>query len=101
MKGRIAVLKAADPDNQRPIPGDLVMASGSGLDPHISPAGADYQVERIARARRVEVERVAALVARNTEARQFGLFGEPRVNVLALNLALDAEGLSAPQGGVE
>ncbi len=101
VKERIAVLKAADPDNQRPIPVDLVMASGSGLDPHISPAAAAYQVGRVARARRMEVERVAILVARNTEGRQFGLFGEPRVNVLALNLALDAEGLSLRQGGAE
>ena len=101
VKERIAVLKAADPDNQRPIPGDLVLASGSGLDPHISPAAAAYQVGRVARARRMEVERVAILVARNTEGRQFGLFGEPRVNVLALNLALDAEGLSLRQGGAE
>ncbi len=101
VKERIAVLKAADPDNQRPIPGDLVTASGSGLDPHISPAAAAYQVGRVARARQMEVERVAILVARNTEGRQFGFLGEPMVNVLALNLALDAEGLSLRQGGAE
>ncbi|AFL72168.1 potassium-transporting ATPase subunit KdpC [Thiocystis violascens] len=101
VKERIAALQAADPDNQRPIPGDLVTASGSGLDPHISPAAAAYQVGRVARARRMEVERVAILVARNTEGRQFGFLGEPRVNVFALNLALDTEGLSLRQGGAE
>ena len=88
---RIAALKAADPDNRRPIPGDLVQASGSGLDPHISPAAAAYQVERVARARGIPVEQVAHLVARHTQGRQFGLFGEPRVDVLGLNLALDGE----------
>lgn len=101
VKERIAALQAADPDNQRPIPDDLVTASGSGLDPHISPAAAAYQVGRVARARQMEVERVAILVARNTEGRQFGFLGEPRVNVLALNLALDADGLSPRQGGAE
>jgi len=90
VKGRIDALKAADPDNQLPIPADLAMASGSGLDPHISPAAAAYQLERAARARQLKAETVAALVARNTEGRQLGLFGEPQVNVLKLNLALDA-----------
>lgn len=90
VKGRIDALKAADPDNQLPIPADLAMASGSGLDPHISPAAAAYQLERVARARQLKAETVAALVARNTEGRQLGLFGEPQVNVLKLNLALDA-----------
>jgi len=89
-KGRIEALKAADPDNKLPIPADLVTASASGLDPHISPAAAAYQVGRIARARKLTVETVAALVARNTEDRQLGLFGAARVNVLKLNLALDA-----------
>ncbi|MCX7175101.1 MAG: potassium-transporting ATPase subunit KdpC [Proteobacteria bacterium] len=93
VKGRIDALKAADPDNKLPIPADLVTASGSGLDPHISPAAAANQVERVARVRQLKAETVAALVARSTEGRQLGLFGEPRVNVLKLNLALDAQGL--------
>jgi K+-transporting ATPase ATPase C chain len=92
VKGRVDALKAADPDNRKPVPADLVMASASGLDPHISPVAAAYQVERVARARQVKTEVVAALVAANTEERQFGLFGEARVNVLKLNLALDALG---------
>jgi K+-transporting ATPase ATPase C chain len=89
VKSRIDALKAADPDNMLPIPIDLVTASGSGLDPHIGPAAAAYQVDRVARARGLKAEAVAALVARSTEGRQVGLFGEPRVNVLKLNLALD------------
>ncbi|MBI2800849.1 MAG: potassium-transporting ATPase subunit KdpC [Gammaproteobacteria bacterium] len=90
VKGRIDALKAADPNNMLPIPADLVTASGSGLDPHISPAAADYQLLRIATARSIPAERLKALVAANTEGRQWGAFGEPRVNVLGLNLALDA-----------
>jgi len=93
VKGRIDALKAVDPDNTLPIPADLVTASGSGLDPHISPAAAAYQVERVARARGIKADAVAALVTGNTEGRQLGIFGEPRVNVLKLNLALDAQGI--------
>ena len=86
---RIAALQAADPGNRAPIPVDLVTASGSGLDPHISPAAAEYQVARVARERRVSAEAVRGLVAKATEGRTFGVLGEPRVNVLELNLALD------------
>ena len=89
VKGRIEALKAADPGNTRAIPVDLVSASASGLDPHISPAAADYQVDRVARARRLDAAVVKAMVARYTEDRQWGIFGEPRINVLELNLALD------------
>ncbi len=89
VKARIDALKAADPGNKLPIPVDLVTASGSGLDPHISPAAAVYQVERIARLRGIKAATVVGLVDRHTESRQFGIFGEPRINVLSLNLALD------------
>jgi K+-transporting ATPase ATPase C chain len=88
-QARIAALKAADPGNNQPIPADLVTASGSGLDPDISVAAALYQVPRVARARHMSEGRVQQLVARFTEPRQLGLLGEPRVNVLELNLALD------------
>ena len=89
VKGRIEALKAADPDNKGPVPVDLVTASASGLDPHISVAGAQYQAARVARARGIEPAVVQSLIARHTEERLLGVFGEPRINVLALNLALD------------
>lgn len=90
VKARIEALKAADPDNKLAVPIDLVTASGSGLDPHISPAAAEYQINRMATARHIPAEKLRVLVAAHTEARQWGMFGEARVNVLTLNLALDA-----------
>lgn len=90
VKMRIDALKSADPNNTQTIPVDLVTSSGSGLDPHISIAAAEYQVARVARARGLSADQVRALVAQNTEGRTFGVLGEPRVNVLLLNQALDA-----------
>jgi len=86
---RVKALREADAGNSRPVPADLVTASASGLDPHISPQAAEYQVARVARVRKLEEGKLRELVAAHTEGRTFGLLGEPRVNVLRLNLALD------------
>jgi K+-transporting ATPase ATPase C chain len=87
---RVQALREADPGNTAPVPADLVTASGSGLDPHISPAAAEYQLQRVARARGLSEEAVRTLVAEHTEGHTFGILGEPRVNVLALNLAMES-----------
>ncbi len=89
VKARVEALHQADPENKSPIPIDLVTSSGSGLDPHMSPAAAFYQTPRVARARGLSVDQVRRLVDRFTEPRQLGFLGEPRVNVLKLNLALN------------
>lgn len=94
VRSRVEALQQADPENHAPVPVDLVTASGSGLDPHVSPAAAEYQVARVAKARGLEASRLRELIALHTEERTFGMLGEPRVNVLELNLALDS--LSRP-----
>jgi potassium-transporting ATPase KdpC subunit len=89
VKSRVEAIKKAHPDNAQNIPIELVTASASGLDPHISPAAAEYQLGRVAKARGLSEDKLRTLVATHTENRTFGLLGEPRVNVLQLNLALD------------
>lgn len=90
VRARTAALHAADPRNTAPVPVELVTASASGLDPHLSPAAAEYQVHRIAVARGIDSATVRTVIAANTEPRTFGMLGEPRVNVLGVNLQLDA-----------
>lgn len=89
VKSRVAALRKAHPDQKGTVPIDLLTASASGLDPHISPAAAEYQAQRVAKARSMSIEDIRSLIAKHTEGRTFGVLGEPRVNVLRLNLALD------------
>ena len=90
VEAQVQKLKAVDPQNKTPIPLDLVTMSGSGLDPHISPAAAQWQANRVARVRGISVEQVQKAIDDNTDSKQFNILGEPRVNVLAVNLALDS-----------
>ena len=96
VKDRVQTLRAANPGDTLPIPIDLVTSSASGLDPHIAPQAAAYQVDRVARARGLSRESVVSLVRRFTEGRTFGVLGEPRVNVLLLNLAIDSISVRHP-----
>jgi K+-transporting ATPase ATPase C chain len=96
VKARVQALHEADPENNAPVPIDLVTASASGLDPHISPAAAYYQVHRVALARHLDESKLKDLVTSHIEGRDLGLFGEPRVNVLMLNVALDEAAGGAP-----
>ncbi|MBF0567780.1 MAG: potassium-transporting ATPase subunit KdpC [Nitrospirae bacterium] len=97
LSDRIAALKAADPENTQPIPVDLITASGSGLDPHISPAAALYQVRRVAKQRGIGEGLVLSLVETYKESRQLGILGDPVVNVVKLNMALDDIGVGRPR----
>ena len=92
IKARVEAIRTAHPDQTRSVPVDLVTASASGLDPHISPAAAEYQVGRVAKARNLSEDKLRELILSNTEDRSFGVLGETRVNVLRLNRALDAAG---------
>ena len=92
IRARVEAIRAAHPDQTKSVPVDLVTASGSGLDPHISPAAAEYQMGRVAKARNLSEDKLRELIFSHTEGRSLGVLGEPRVNVLRLNLALDAAG---------
>lgn len=99
VKQRLAAIRAADPGNDAPVPVELLTASASGIDPHLSPAGAEYQAARVARARGLPLEQVRAAIARHTRPPVMGLLGRPRVNVLLLNLDLDGKlAVSRPAG---